>query len=301
MSMIFARQKTMADRVFNLVNYSLLILFMIITIYPFFNSVVLAFNDGKDALKGGIYFYPRVFTLVNFKEVLSQSEFIGAAFMTVARTLAGTASSLLFTSAFGYVISKKYLCFRKFYMVFSLITIYFSGGLIPTFILIRSLGLINNFLVYVLPGLLNMFNALIFMSFFRTLPEALEESARLDGASDPVIFARIILPISTPVLASIALFTAVGHWNAWFDTMLYANKLETLSHMFMKMVTMQQFLEDPSNTSAMLAGEQAKLSSITSTSLNLAAMVVTSAPIILVYPFLQKYFVKGIMLGSIKG
>jgi len=184
-----------------------------------------------------------------------------------------------------------------------LITMFFGGGLIPYILVIRSLGLYNNFLVYIIPNLFSVWYCILFMSFFRALPDSLEESAKIDGANDFYIFIRIILPLSKPVLATIALFVGVGHWNSWFDNMLFASQddqLQTLSFVLQKMINNQKFLDEILRTKNLGVGAQT-VSGMTSTSLRLATMVVTAFPIMVLYPFLQKYFVTGVMIGSIKG
>jgi putative aldouronate transport system permease protein len=294
--------KSFTERIFNGLNYALILLGTLLVFYPFYYCVMLSFNNGRDAERGGIYFWPRVFTLENYQFVFSNDSILVAARNSVIRTVAGTILALLVTSMFAYAISKKDLLFRKAYMVLGLITMYFGGGLIPYFLLIKSLGLYNNFLVYIIPNLFAMFNALIFLSFFRTIPDSLEESAKLDGANDIFIYFKIIVPLSKAVFATIALFVGVGQWNSWFDTMLYASskpELETLSHILTKMITAQRFIDEISSKRQMGVGVAS--SGMTTTALMLSTMVITAFPIIMLYPFLQKYFVAGIMIGSVKG
>lgn len=281
--------------------YLSIILFTLAVVYPFYQCVVLSFNDGRDAMSGGIYFWPRKLSFYNYTYVFSDKNIANAAIISVLRTVIGVVSALLVTSIFSYAISKKKLLFRKTYITLGLITMYFGGGLIPSYLLIRSLNLFDNFLVYILPNLFGMYNAVIFITFFSQIPQSLEESAKIDGANDLYIFFKIIFPISTPVFATIALFVGVGHWNSWFDTMLYtkSTNLNTLSHLLTKMINSQQFRELTSKSRTTAISSLA--SSMTSTSLMLATMVVTTVPIIVLYPFLQKHFVKGIMLGSLKG
>jgi putative aldouronate transport system permease protein len=262
----------------------------------------LSFNDGRDAVRGGIYFFPRVFTLNNYKVILSGDRFITSFGLTSARTVVGTLTSLAVTSMAAYAISKKYLALRKFYTILFIITMYFGGGLIPTYIWFRSLGLRNNFLVYILPGLVSVWNMLIFRSFFQDIPSSFEESARVDGANNLTIFVRIIIPLSMPVYAALALFTAVGHWNEWFTAVLYIDNrdLLPLQTILNQMINQITAIEELARRSA-YSDTQRMLQSITTRSLVTATMIVVTAPIIAVYPFLQKYFVKGIMLGGIKG
>jgi len=282
----------------------ILLLFTVVIVYPFYNCIVLSFNTGADAMRGHIYFWPREFTLENYKKVLTQDIFSTAAANSILRTVITTVLAIFFTAAYAYVISHRNLMFRKFYMVLGLITMYFSAGVIPTYLVIRDLGLYNNFAVYILPGLFSMFNAVLFYTFFCGIPAALEESAKIDGANEIVVLFRIMMPISMPVIATVALFVAVGQWNSWFDTMLYTKggSLETLSHMFRKMLESAKYLETQITEASGESLEQLVSSQETnSITLQMAAMVITCFPIIVLYPFLQKYFVKGVMVGSIKG
>lgn len=285
----------------DVVIYFVLALIVFIMMFPFWNAVVLSFNEGKDAMMGGIYFWPRKFTLANYSQVFQNTAIWQAFGISVARTVLATVLSLVVTSMFAYSASKPYLKFRRFYMVLLLIAMFFNGGIIPTFLTIRNLGLINNFLVYILPGMFNAFYAQIFISFFRGLPESLFESARIDGAREFKIYSRLVLPLSKPVLAAVGLFTAVFNWNAWYDNMLYVKTegLNTLSFLFVKMIKAQETMENLAATSGVT--ELANLSGVSSTSLQLATMMIAVLPIMLVYPFVQKYFATGMMIGSVKG
>jgi putative aldouronate transport system permease protein len=298
--MSVAGRRSFGSRLFDAVNYAFMAVFTVATLYPFYYCIVLSLNQGKDAERGGIYFWPRAFTVANYQRVFAEPLIMIAARNSVLRTVIGTVTSVLFTAMYAYVISRPKVRLRRFYVGIGMVTMYFGGGLIPYYLLIRGLGMLNTFMVYVIPGLFTMFYAVMFMTFFRTIPASLEESAKIDGANDFTVFVRIFLPISTPVLATIALYTGVGHWNSWFDTMLFAQKdhLETLSHMLVKLINTQRYyeqLQDARSTKQLL------MKTVTSNSLELATMVVTAFPIIVAYPFLQKYFVKGIMIGSIKG
>lgn len=285
----------------DVVIYVLLATITFVTLFPFWNSIILSFNDGKDAQVGGIYFWPRKFTLANYEQVFENTEIWMAFFISTMRTIIGTTSSLFVTSLFAYAASKPYLKFRKFYMILLLISMYFSGGMIPTFLVIKDLNLLNSFWVYVIPWMFNAFYAQIFISFFRGIPGSLIESAKMDGATEWTIYFKMILPLSKPVLAAIALFTAVNHWNAWNDNLLYVKKdhLNTLSFLFVKMIKAQEYLENAAASTGI--AELGRLSQVSSTSLQLATMMVAIIPIICIYPFVQKHFTSGIMIGSIKG
>lgn len=270
-----------------------------IMFFPFYNSVVLSLNEGKDAQLGGIYFWPRAFTLDNYKKVFVNAAIWRAFAVSTLRVITGTSLSLLVTSMFAYAASKPHLKFRKFYLSMVLVSMYFSGGLIPTFLVIRSIGLMNNFLVYIVTWAFNAFYSYIFLSFFRGMPAALIESAKIDGAGEWLIYFRIVMPLSKAPLAAVGLFTAVNHWNAWNDNMLYVKEesLTTLSYMFVRMIKSQEMLEN----AAAAVSEMGRASGVSSITLQLATMMVSVVPILFVYPFVQKHFTSGIMIGSIKG
>jgi putative aldouronate transport system permease protein len=275
----------------------LLICFLIL--YPVWYTVVLSFNDSQDALYGGIYWWPRKFSLKSYETVFLDKTILQAFNVTIWRTIIGTICSVFFTSMVAYAFSKKHIMGNKVYLIIGTITMFFGGGLIPYFILLRSIGLYDKFLVYIIPALFNFYNLIIFMSFFREIPPGLEESAKIDGANDFLIFVRIVIPLSTAVLATIALFNGVYHWNDYFMGVMYINNpdLQPIQTFLYRIVA-------AASMTGALVGEiptEITTSRVSSQSLKLATMVVTTAPIICIYPFLQKYFVKGVMIGSIKG
>lgn len=285
--------------IFDTINYIFIIVFCFLCLYPIWYVVVNSFNDAHDAMMGGIYWWPRVFSLENYRTVFADNRVLQAFKVTVAKTLIGTMVNVFFTAMVAYPMSKTYLVGRKFYMAMGTITLFFSGGLIPTFILFKNLNLLDNFLVYIIPAAFNFFNLLIFINFFREIPPSLEESARIDGASDWRIFLRIILPLSKPVLATIALFAGVGQWNDWFGGVMYMTTrmdLEPIQTYLYRMVAQVGANQVAGSVSASNISAQ----STTSTAIKLATMVITTVPICCVYPFLQKYFVKGVMIGAVK-
>lgn len=285
---------SIGDRV--LVMIMLLICFL--TLYPVWYTIVLSFNDSTDAMRGGIYWWPRKFSLQSYKTVFQDKSIIKAFNVTIWRTLIGTITNVLFTSMVSYAFSKRHIMGQKVYVMMGTITMFFGGGLIPYFITLKNLGLYDSFLVYIIPALFNFYNCIIFMSFFRELPAGLEESAKLDGANDFVIFLRIVLPLSTPILATIALFTGVYHWNDYFCGVMYVNNpdLQPIQTFLYRVIASASSSRTAVNAPAGISAQQ-----VSSQSVKLATMVVTTAPIVCVYPFLQRYFVKGIMIGSIKG
>lgn len=205
---------------------------------------------------------------------------------------------MFFTAMVAYAFSKKELIGRKIYMTVGIITMFFGGGLIPTFLLIKDLGMIDKFMVYIIPAAFSMYDLIIFMSFFRALPGSLEEAAKIDGANDLFIFLRVVIPLSMPVIATIALFHGVYQWNDYFTGMIYINKpsMQPIQTYLYKVIA-----QSGSNQMAASASVSVSKSNVTSQSVKLATMVITTFPIVCIYPFLQKYFVNGMLLGSIKG
>jgi len=275
-----------------------MVLLCFISLYPVWYTIIISFNDSTDSLRGGIYWFPREFSLESYKTVFQDTAIINGFIITILRTVLGTITSVFFTAMVGYAFSKKHIMGNKVYMILGTITMFFGGGLIPTFILYKNIGLYNNFLVYILPSLFNFYNMIIFMSFFRSIPAGLEESARLDGANDWTIFCRIIIPLSMPVIATIALFNGVGHWNDYFTGVMYINDaaLQPIQTFLYRIVASASASKAVVSLPAGISAQQ-----VSSQSVRLATMVVTTLPIVCVYPFLQKYFVKGMMIGSIKG
>jgi putative aldouronate transport system permease protein len=268
------------------------------TLYPVWYTVVLSFNDASDTMRGGIFWWPRKFSLQSYKTVFLDDAIVRAFAVTFARTLIGTVSGVFFTSMVAYAFSKQKLAGRKVYMIIGTVTMFFGGGLIPYFIILKNLGLYDNFLVYIVPALFNFYNMIIFMAFFRELPAGLEESALIDGANEFRIFLEIVVPVSLPVLATIALFVGVYHWNDYFMGVMFINDpdLQPIQTFLYRIIASASAAR---TVQAMPVGMAA--AQVSSQSVKLATMVVTTAPIICVYPFLQKYFVKGMLVGSIKG
>lgn len=292
-------KKSKIEITFDTFSIIILILFSLTTVYPFWFSLVNSLNNGIDATKGGIYLWPRIMTLDNYIAVFSDSSIVKAFGISVSRVLIGTSLHVLFTSMVAYPMSKNWLWGRNIYMMIGTITMFFGGGLIPTFLNIKNLGLYDNYLVYILPGMFGFYHMLILISFFKGIPIGIEESAKIDGASDFFIFTRIILPLSTPVLATIALFSGVGHWNDYFTAVIYIKDAD--------LIPIQTFLFrviTQGSSAQMIDKVQAGVDAgktIPTQSLRYATMIVVIVPIICSYPFLQKYFVKGVMIGSIKG
>ena len=289
------------DVVFPIVNTLVLTLIMFMTLYPVLNTVAYSFNDGMDALKGGIGIVPRVFSTEAYKSLLRDSAIYQAFWISVSRTVLTTILNLFFTSMLAYALSRKEYVLRKFITTVMVLTMYVNAGLIPNFLLIsQTLKLKNTYWVYIIPTMFSCFNMIVIRTYIMGLPEALVESARIDGAGDIRTFFQIILPLCLPVMATVALFVAVGAWNSWFDTYMYNGSkkdLYTLQYLLkMKLATTQNSAGAANATADQLVNSS-KVAPITVRS---AISVVSAVPILIVYPFLQKYFVTGMALGSVK-
>lgn len=295
--MLSLSRRTKSEVAFDLLNVIGMLFICFITLYPIWYVLVNSFNDGTDAMRGGIYWWPREFSLENFQAVFQNSGIMQAMWITVAKTVIGTVAHVFFTAMVAYAFSRKDLIGGKLYILLGTITLFFGGSLIPYYLLIRDLHMLDSFLVYIIPALFSFFDLIIFMTFFREIPDGLEEAAKIDGANDLSIFVRVIIPVSMPVIATIALFHGVYQWNDYFTGMLYINNtdLQPIQTYLYRVVAQ-------SSSNQMMANAPGGITkSVTSQSIKLATMVVTTLPIVLVYPFLQKYFVKGLMIGSIKG
>lgn len=294
------KKKTAGDLVFEVFNYLLMIILAVVTLYPFLHVLAVSLNDPYDTVKGGITIFPRKFTLINYIETLNYPQIPWAVLITVLRTVIGTFVGVLSTAMVAYVINRKDFIARKPIAIMFIITMYISGGLIPDYMLIRGLGLMNNFLVYILPGLISPFNVIVIKSYMEGIPPDLEESAMIDGANDFLIFWKIILPLCAPVIATISLFIAVGHWNSWFDTYLYCSsepKLTTLQYELQKILSNATASSQVDYYSNLDPNRTMK---VTPHSLRMAMTIIVTLPILLVYPFIQRYFIHGMTIGAVK-
>jgi putative aldouronate transport system permease protein len=290
------------DWAFEIFNHVALLTLVIVTLYPFVNQIAVSFNSATDSLKGGIYLWPRDWTLDNYKYVFKEATIFNAFLVSVARTVLGTVLTVICSAMVAYTISRQDFVLRRFVTIAFVLTMYVNGGLIPTFLLMKSLGLINSFWVYIWPGLIGVFNLIIIRSFIEGLPEGILEASRIDGAGDFRTFFSIVFPLSTPVLATVALFSGVYQWNSWFDVMIYNSsniKLSTLQYELQKIL--QNSNAATTAASAFASSGNVGVTQVTPLSIRATMTIVASAPIIMVYPFLQKYFVKGMMVGGVKG
>ncbi|MCM3001546.1 carbohydrate ABC transporter permease [Paenibacillus cellulositrophicus] len=292
--------KTVPEHLFDASLYVFLAIIFLATFYPFWNIFVISLNDATDTLKGGLYFWPRVPTFESYMTIFRNPEIWSAIKITVLRTVVGTAVSIFCISMLAYALSKRSLIGWKYFSFFFVFTMYFGGGLIPTYMVIKSVGLIDSFWVYIFPGLIGVFLMILVRTFIEQIPGEIEESSKIDGANDLQIFFRIIMPLCVPVLATIGLFLAIGHWNSWYDSYVYTYKpeLKTLQAVLVKILN--QFQTASMMSDAQQLAQSSKRIPVSSESIRMAVTMVATLPIILVYPFVQRYFVKGIMMGAIK-
>ncbi len=293
-------KRSVLARVAEGLNSFVLLGFAFLAVYPLYNIYLYAFNDGQDSFKAPLLFFPRVFSLDSMTIAFATGGIMDAFKISILRTVIGSVLTVFLTASLAYALTKKTLPGHKAFSTFFFITFIFNGGFIAFFLTIRLIGLYDNFLVYILPGLYNYWFMIIFRSFFLNIPTSIEESAELDGATHFTVFLRLILPLSKPVIAAVALFTAVNHWNDWFSGTFYvkSRSLIPLQTLLQKMLTEMDMIKNIASTGG--AG-MASLTSVTPSSVRMAVVVLTVTPIILIYPFLQRYFIKGIMVGAVKG
>lgn len=274
------------------------VLFSAITLYPFLNALAYALSDPIEAMRGGLTIIPRKLTWQNFELVVQNNAVLPAFFISVARTIVGIVYHVIVTTLASYALSRQSLPFIKPITIFLIIPMYLMPGLIPTYVNIYDLGLMNSFWVYILPHAFGAFNMLVMRTYFWSIPESLVESARIDGASHWRILVRIIVPLSMPIIAVIALWQGVWQWNAWFDAMLYVNNVDLHPLMMLLQRIVEQNEIPPENVDAFMGGSGRVYSP---RSMQMAMLIVATVPIIIIYPFFQRYFVKGVMIGAVKG
>lgn len=287
------RSLTSADA-FDVINVILLVCITLIILLPLWNIIVISFSSAQSIAEGNCLFWPTEFSLENYRRVFADSSILTAFLVSVGRTVIAVALHTFFCAMMAYAMSKQNLVGRKFYSAVGIITMFFSGGMIPTYLVIRQLGLLNNFWVYIIPSLLGYYDIVILMNFFRSIPASLEESARVDGAGHWRTFLSIVLPLSKPALSTIALYQGVYQWNDFMTTRLYITD-EILYPLQMKL-----YLLLTQTTSAALQSATTSTGVVSSRGLNMATVIISTLPIIAIYPFLQKNFISGIMIGAVK-
>lgn len=280
-----------------------MIFLAVVTVFPYLNTLAIAFNEGSDSMLGGITVYPRVSTWENFHSLLNDESIIRAFAVTVLRVVLGTFLALIINFSAAYVFTKKELYGRTPLLFYFMLPMFFGGGLIPTYLLYSELGFLNNFVVYVVPGAFTFFHMIIIRTYMYSLPDSLVESAKIDGAKEHTIILRIILPLCMPIIATIGLWTAVMHWNDWTTTLTFVTNpdLFTLQYKLMQLIResemIAQLIQEAIERGEDNAHSQFK---VTPDSIRAAQVVLTTVPIIILYPFLQKYFIKGVLIGSVK-
>jgi len=290
-------RRSRGERIFNVVNLLLLGFLGLLALYPFVYTASISVSTAAEAGRDGLHLFPREVSLTAYEMVFNNPEIVTGYINTLFRTVVGTALTLVVTCLCAYPLSKRDLPHRGTFTFVILFTMIFQGGLVPTYLLIKNVGLIDSVWVYVLPMLTSAFNVIIVKSFFQSIPDSLAESASIDGASDFRTLFQIYIPLSKPVLATVALWTAVMHWNMWFDALLYVN---SESKQVMQMILRRIVIEN--STDLIEKGlVNPDITLFTTDTIKAATVVVTILPILLVYPFVQRYFVKGIMLGGVKG
>lgn len=304
------RGKTWRERGFDIINTVFMFVLVIVSIYPLYYALINSLNDGQDIINHGlVLLWPRKFTLESWRLVLGDISVLNALLITFSRTVIVTVLSTVITTMFAYAFSRSYLRGKKFYAALGFVSMYVSGGIIATFLTISALGLYNNYMVYIFPSLFGGFyNVIIYTSNFRAIPAALYESAKLDGASEFQIYRRVVMPLSKPVIAALAVFAIVGIWNDYQTTLFYTDgtSLKTLQYYIVQLVHNANALEALKTSSAAGNAEIYKLlqdaaGPTSSKTIELAAMLIASIPMIIIYPFAQKNFTQGILVGSIKG
>ena len=293
------RPRTPGDWILDIFKVLFLTVVAVATVYPFWNVFIVSINDATDAVRGGLYLWPRVFSLQSYQNILTRSDFQHSILITVARTVIGTPLAVLCTAMAAYSLSRKELVAGKFWNLLFVFTMYFGGGQVPYYMVLKGLGLLDNFWVFIFPLIMSVYNMILIKSYIASMPESLFEAVKIDGGNDLVIFFRFVLPLAKPILMTVALFVAITQWNSWFDANLYTSS-ENLKPMQSKLVEILNQYQTGATTSQQMSNAKTGVT-VTADSIRMAATMVATLPIIMIYPFIQKYFVKGIMLGAVKG
>lgn len=296
-------RKGPGEKIFEAINYFLLAVIALSMLYPFIYVLAISLNNPNDSQLGGIWLYPRVLSFESYQIIFSDSSLLQALLVSVGRTVLGTILTVIGCSVFAYVFTRNEFVIYKPLKGFFFFAMFFGGGgLIPTYIMYLNLGLYDNFLVYVIPTVINLWYVTLFRTYFRSIPGELLEAARIDGAGEFQVFWKILLPVSKPIVATITLFSAVAQWNSYRDTLYYtvSDNLRTLQYICMEIIKKAEgsHMIDRAEMFEIFHGNASTADPL---SLRMAITVCTVVPIVLVYPFLQKHFMKGMMIGSMKG
>ena len=294
-TIMMKKHRSKGDIIADIMIALVLVIVCLATLYPFWYLFTLSFTSGDVPLTR-MYLIPPKLTMENYLKVLSDSAILTGFINTIIRTVLGTIISVSCTILTAYPLSKKYLVHRKFFTSFVVLTMFVSGGTIPSYLLVKTLGLMDTIWALVLPTAISAYNVIITRNFFMGIPDSLEESARIDGANDLIILLKIIIPVSLPIVATITLWVAVAHWNAWFDSLIYTR---TSAKQVLQVVMRRIILDGTQDMMNPNAEEEAM--HVNTETIKATTVIVTTVPILVVYPFIQKYFVKGVMVGSVKG
>ena len=298
------QKRTPSRVVFNILHYGFFALFTFLCLYPLWYVFCYSLSVPELAAKEGVSFWPVGFTLTNFQQVFALDGLFHSMFISVMRTVIGTFCTVVTCMWLGYVFTKDKMPARKFFYRFMIITMYIGGGMIPTYLVFRSYGLLNTFAVYILPAMVSAYYVILIKTYVEQLPPSLEESALIDGAGPIIIFTKIILPLSMPIVATIAIFAAVGQWNSWFDNHIYTfnNKnLTTMQYMLYNYLNEAQRLANELKNNPNMQSQINRQNALTPNSVRMTVTMITVLPVLVVYPIFQRYIVKGIMIGAVKG
>jgi putative aldouronate transport system permease protein len=301
----YFKKNSKGDVTLDVIKVVLLALVVIVTLYPFINILAISLNESTDTLRGGIYLWPRIFSLDSYVEIFENEAFMNALKITVLRTVIGTPIALFVQSSLAFVLSRKELFLRKAITILFVATMYFGGGvgtgggfLIPGYMVVKGLGLLDSFWVFIFPLALNVYNVILIRSYMESLPESLVEAARIDGANDLRVYGQIIVPLSKPILLTVGLFIAVQQWNNWFDASIFTNDQALKPMQTVLVEILQQYSSGGSMTEQMSQAMSGR--GVSPDSLRMAGTMITTIPIIMLYPLIQRYFVKGMLLGAVK-
>ncbi|MBI0065037.1 MULTISPECIES: carbohydrate ABC transporter permease [Bifidobacterium] len=298
-------RRSKGEKVYNVFNIAFFVLFAFICTYPFYYLIINSISDNDASAAGDVNWFPQGFHLENYKAVFKLEGLGDAAMVSLGRTVIGTALTVMASAFLGFMFTQKKMWHRSFWYRFVIITMYFNAGLIPMFITMKNLGLTNNFWVYILPAIVQPFNIILVKTYIESIPSSLQEAAEVDGAGTMTVFRKIILPMCTPILATVAIFSAVGQWNSFQDTLLYMSDSKLYSLQYVLYLYINQAAALASSVKASGTGSALNAAAMatqqTPTSIRMTVAVIVVLPILFVYPFFQRYFVKGMMLGAVKG
>lgn len=299
-----AMRRTKGEEVYNVFNILFFLVFAFICVYPFYYLIINSISSNNASAAGQVNWWPQGIHWENYKQVFALSGLTTSAFISVARTVIGTVLTVIASAFLGFMFTQEKMWHRKFWYRFIVITMYFNAGLIPMFITMKNLHLTNNFWVYILPAIVQPFNIILVKTFVESIPASLQEAAEMDGAGTLTIFWKIMLPMMAPILATVGIFSAVGQWNSFQDTLIYMtdSKLYSLQYVLYTYINQANALAASVRASAGSAMNVAALATQqTPTSIRMTVSVIVVLPILFVYPFFQRFFVKGMMLGAVKG